>query len=190
MYKLCITGDLGFEVWKDIPGYEGLYQASTYGRVKSMEKYRTVNRFGGLQLLPEKILIPSPNKKGYLHLSLCNSDGKSTRRVHKLICSTFLPHFNKEHTQINHKNEDKTDNRVENLEWCTATYNNNYGSRNERASRASSKSIARYDLNGNYIDCYSSAKEIEEVFGFCKEGIRACCRGEYQQMCNYIWQYI
>lgn len=103
------------EIWKDIEGYEGCYQVSNLGRVKSL-------KFG-----KEKILTPTINSRGYYHTCL-RKDGRSvTVYIHRIVAKAFLP--NPDNLPlINHKDEDKTNNRVDNLEWCSVYYNLHYGS--------------------------------------------------------------
>ena len=113
------------EEWRSIPGYEGLYEVSSYGRVKSLERYKSNN--GGIQLIKEKILKPHNTKKGYLTVQFSNKIFK----VHRLVAQAFIPNPDNL-PMVNHLDEDKTNNRVENLEWCNRKYNCNYGSRNIR----------------------------------------------------------
>ena len=115
------------EVWKDIKGYEGLYQVSNLGNVMSLHYRGTKNK--------KQLLKPAKDKDGYLSIALYK-DGKTKQyRVHRLVASAFIPNPNN-YSQVNHINEIKDDNRVENLEWCTAKYNNNYGDRRKHASQS------------------------------------------------------
>lgn len=129
MFKLCITGDLGFEVWQDIPGYEGRYQASTDGRIRSMSY---ISYHGGVvpkRMHKGKILKPSIYNKHYLRVDI----KKKHFPIHRLVAKTFIPNFHN-YPFINHKDENPSNNRVENLEWCTPDYNNNYGTRNKKVA--------------------------------------------------------
>lgn len=102
------------EKWKDIPHYEGLYQVSNLGRIWSIRKQRVIK--------------PFMKNSGYYSICLTDSNGKhKEERVHRLVALAFIPNPNK-YPVINHKNEIKTDNRVENLEWCTPQYNTLYSS--------------------------------------------------------------
>lgn len=126
------------EIWKDIKGYEGLYQISNLGNIKSLERtvYKKVDVLhkkgkSFRYKVKEKIIKPSYDRKGYQMVRL-SKDGKAhTLKVHRLVAQAFIPNKNN-YEQINHINEVKTDNYVENLEWCTAKYNDNYGTRNQR----------------------------------------------------------
>ena len=115
------------EIWKDIDGYPG-YQVSNYGRVKSLDRvsFKGSNMKG-------RILNQRTNEKGYLLVRLQNSDtGESDMfRVHRLVALAFIPNPGNL-PQVNHKDEDKTNNNIDNLEWCTNWYNNHYGTRYER----------------------------------------------------------
>lgn len=129
--------------WKDIAGYEGLYQISNYGDVKSLSRVTSQNH-----ILKEKILKKSEDRDGYNILSLYKNGKKKTQKVHRLVANSFLQRkvgLN----SVNHKNEIKNDNRVSNLEWCDDKYNVNYGSRTEKMK----KSISEYwDNPKNHLD--------------------------------------
>lgn len=119
------------EQWKPITGYEGLYEVSNLGNVRSLDR-RTRAKNNSTMLRKGCILIPFyEEKKGYYQVTL-NKDGKKKHhRVHRLVASAFLENpFN--YTDVNHKDENKTNNHVDNLEWCTRKYNNNYGTKPER----------------------------------------------------------
>ena len=112
------------EIWKDIKGYEGLYQVSNMGRIKSLN-YRNTGEEG--------ILRHSLDSYGYLKVTLHKNGKQKYFRIHRLVAETFIPNVNNL-PEVNHIDENKENNHVENLEWCDRKYNNNYGSRNERAS--------------------------------------------------------
>ena len=124
------------EIWKDVKDYEGLYQVSNLGNVKSLydashKKYR------------ELIMKPSMNSWGYLQIGLCKNGKQKPTRINRLVAIAFelpipehLRHIPIERLEVNHKDEDKTNNCVWNLEWCNSKYNNNYGTHNARVSEA------------------------------------------------------
>lgn len=115
------------ENWKDIPGFDGKYQVSSYGRVKSVARYRK-SRNDTLVFVPEKMLKGKTDKDGYIEYALCTGTHKKMKyyRVHRLVAMAFIPNpLNL--PIINHKDECKSNNRVENLEWCDYSYNRNYG---------------------------------------------------------------
>lgn len=113
------------EIWKDIPRYIGYYQASNLGKIKSIERNGT--KKGG------RILKPVLAKNGYLVMTLRANGIKRVEKVHRLIAETFLSNSNNL-PQVNHKDENKENNYVDNLEWCTQKYNINYGNRNKKVS--------------------------------------------------------
>ena len=131
MEKECL---FSCEVWKDIPEYEGLYQASTLGRIKSLKRYYKTGR-GGLQLLPERIRKLSIKRTGYVEVALCKNGVHRCFLVHRIIGKLFVPNPNN-YEEINHKDENLKNNCADNLEWCDHSYNINYGTRTERAVKA------------------------------------------------------
>lgn len=163
------------EIWKDIEGYEGLYQVSSEGRVKSLNYNRTGE---------EKIMKGTKNNKDYFTVSLCKEGKTKTFSIHRLVATAFLPNPNNL-PQVNHRNEDKTDNRVENLEYCDSKYNNNYGTRNERIS----KPILQFNLDGEFIKKWDGAREVERELGFNHGDISTCCRGKIKTAYGFVWMY-
>mgnify|MGYP001127987263 CR=1 FL=1 len=163
------------EIWKDITGFVGLYKVSSLGNVQSLNYNRTGNI---------KQLKPMPNKKGYLQVLLCN--GKIRRRVfvHRIVAIEFIPN-DKQLSEVNHINEIKTDNRAINLEWCDTLYNNNYGTRNKRLSKA----INQLTLSGELINTFEGIREAERITGIKNQSISQCCKGKYKTAGGYIWEY-
>lgn len=112
------------EIWKDINGWEGLYQISNYGRVKSLSKY-LYNGYGYFWS-KEKIMKLTNNQDGYLRIHLRNNGKRKVYSVHRLVAEAFIPNPNNL-PEVNHKDEDTSNSKVDNLEWCTSKYNSNYG---------------------------------------------------------------
>lgn len=185
-FKLCIECNLGFEFWKDIPGFEGSYQESTYGRTKSLN----YNHTGRAQILKQVL-----NKKfQYYYVNLVKDGVAKQLRNARLVGLTFLSNIHN-YPQINHKNECRTNDNVENLEWCTAGYNTNYGGHNQRAAQnkinhpSLSKPVLQIDKKGNVIAEFPSAREAYRLFGYNSVHIDECCRGERKTHMGYIWKF-
>lgn len=166
------------EIWKDIEGFEKLYQVSNLGNIKS--------------LIKNKLLNPIKLKNGYLYVNLYKNGIPKRYYIHRLVAETYIPNPDNL-DQINHKNEIKTDNRVENLEWCTIKYNMNYGTLKKRMietkTKQCGKKISQYDLRGNYIKTWDSIHEIERVLKIPHQNIIRCCKGKVKTAGNYIWKY-
>ena len=163
------------EEWKNIIDYEGLYQVSNLGRVKSLN-YKHTGR--------EKILKSSVDKIGYMYVGLCKNGKRKHYLVHRLVAEVFISNPNNL-AQVNHKDENKHNNCVENLEWCDAKYNINYGTATERRRKTNtnhpsySKVVLQYDLNGNFIKEWPSTMEVQRQLGIRISHISECCKGGY-----------
>lgn len=174
------------EVWKDVPGYDGLYQVSNKGQVKSMYFHAQKGKGNNLKDNP-KILIPSVDSYGYKIVSLCNGDTKKTVTVHKLVAAAFIP--NPDNLPcINHMDENKQNNCVENLEWCTVEYNNSYGTKGERTAQTLKKKVYQYDQEMNLIAVYDGAIDAEKETGVSRSNICICIKGRTKTAGGFIWK--
>lgn len=187
------------EIWKDIIGYEDSYQVSNLGRVKSKERIDAVGH-----PWHSRILKPCPQKSGYLNVDLSRNHSKKKLRVHRLVALAFIPNPN-DLPEVNHLNEDKTDNRVCNLEWCSTQDNLKYGTRGLRQSLTQSKSastvsrlrglateqrksVDQYTLDGRFVRKWESMSAAKEA-GFTPGGVSACCYGQIKYHHGYVFRF-
>ena len=187
------------EIWKDIKGYEGLYQISNLGNLISI-KHNTI-----------KPIIVSKNQK-YLRNNLWKDGKYKTFSIHRLVAEAFLPNPNN-FTVVNHKDGNKLNNRVDNLEWCTQSYNvkesyrlglqkiltppmkEDYVPWNKGKKMSTDyiqknyplKKVNQYSLNNDFIKCWGSISQAEKELGITH--ISSCCRGKRKSAGNYIWRY-
>ena len=173
------------EIFKDIEGYEGKYQTSNRGNVKSLNYNHTGK---------ERILKPSKNIWGYLQVQLYKDGKGKMYTVHKLVATAFCenPHGFKE---VNHLDEDKTNNCADNLEWCSRSYNNTYNGRAKKAGKKQindpnkSKSVIAIDKVTGLIVEFSSTHEAERQTGIAQSNICACCKGKLNSCGGFYWMY-
>ena len=170
------------ETWKDILGYEGSYQVSDQGRVRSLTRKRK-NRYG--EIIKEGVLLKErKDRNGYLHVILQNNGEKKFALIHRLVAEAFIPHV-ADKTEVNHIDENKENNRVCNLEWCDRDYNMNYGSR----PNARSTPVIQLTKHGDFVAEYASACEASRKTGVLKGGISNCCLGKAKSAGGYVWRH-
>lgn len=182
------------EKWKDIDGYEGLYQVSNFGRVRSLDKV-VYFKDGRRKFMKGKVLKFKRTKNGYLQIHLYKDNSYKAFYIHRLVAQAFVDNPDNL-PEINHKSEDKTDNRVCNLEYCTHLYNMRYGNGQEKRrlkmiNGKCAKAVLQYDLEGNFIREWKSAQEVRRELGFNSGSIGNCCRKlpRYYTAYGYIWRY-
>lgn len=160
------------------------YLVSSWGRVKSLHHRPTAYH---------KILKPYVDRDGYLVVGLRNHGKGKTVKIHRLVAQAFIPNP-KKYPQVNHKDENKTNNHVENLEWCTNQYNLNYGSRNQKSGESlkqsmKSKELLQFSQAGKLIKIWPSMHEMSRVTGFNRSDVKQCCLGQAKQSYGYKWEF-
>lgn len=179
------------EVWRPVVGYEGLYEVSNLGRIRSLDRY--VKSWNSESKLTKgRILRMKKYSNGYLNVSLCKCGDIKTCSVHRLVAQAFLPNPDGLPC-VNHKDNDRTNNRVENLEWCDWKYNNNYGDHNEKLSQSKingkcSKKVYQFTLDGKLVREWPSTAECGRN-GFISTSVSYCCRGERKTHRGFKWSY-
>ena len=185
------------EEWRDIVGYEDKYQISNLGRVKSLK-----DSWGNCR---EKILKLRYDKDGYLIVNLCKNNKVNTQKVHRLVAEAFIPNPDNL-PEVNHKIDDfehRSDNRVENLEWCTSEYNNNYGTHNKKLSENHADFSRHKHPQARKVKCittgeiFNCIKDAEEKYNVAHQSISKCCRGKYKSAGKHpvtgeklVWEYM
>lgn len=174
------------EIWRDIKGYEGHYQISNFGRVKSLS--RTIVDAIGSRKSKEIIMKQKVNAGGYLVVNLSKCGKYKTLFIHRLVAEAFVNNPYKL-PQVNHKDENKFNNCEWNLEWCTPVYNSNYGTRNERTRRHKMKRVEQYTKEGVFIKVWDSITTVQEETGMSLFNISMACTGKTKTAFGYIWKY-
>lgn len=148
------------EIWKDIKNYEGYYQISNLGNIKSLERIVKVNNNGDFGKKQERVLKPHLQNNGYYYITLYKGNKRKNNLIHRLVADAFIDNPNN-YPIINHKDENKQNNNVENLEWCTYSYNVNYGTAIERANE-NKKDYAVSDETRKKISEANKGKNVSE----------------------------
>lgn len=183
------------EIWKPVVGYEGVYEVSSFGRVRSLDRYRKYKDSipNSLALVKGKMLKGKIDKDGYIEYALCTGKHKQMKfyRVHRLVAQAFIPNPNN-YPVVNHKDENKQNNMIwvnedgsidynkSNLEWCTIQYNAEY---------SNAKPILQFDNNWGYIKKWKSFAEIERELGLDHSSIQKCCIGKKKSRGGFKWGY-
>ena len=189
------------EIWKDIKGYEGMYQVSNMGRVKSLDRLDNKGR-----KTHGKILTVKHDGGGYCQVALSKDGQQVYPKIHRLVALHFIPNAENK-PQINHKDENKDNNAADNLEWVTSKENANYGTRNIRCykdrdykaigrniskakrEKGICRGIVQYDRNMNKIAEYEAIAEAAEVLHILSSGINNVLCGRCQTYKGYVWKY-
>ena len=158
------------KIWKDIEGYEGLYQVSNMGRVRSLDRINALGR-----RLKGRVLADKHNNRGYHTIALWRDGDIEYKFIHRLVAKAFLDNPDNL-PEVNHKDENKENNAVSNLEWCTRKYNNNYGTRLGRVAKTLERPIYAITSSGHRY-YFGSVNEAARVLGLKRQGITNCLHG-------------
>ena len=194
--KRLWTSGLGTkEIWKDIKGYEGIYQISNFGRVWSLE--RRVNTWNGYKTIEEKEIKPSVCTNGYIKVVLYKDNTRKNFLLHRLVAEHFLERV-KGKEQVNHKDENKANNRADNLEWCTPKENVNYG--DSLRKRAETQRRTGCQLNNiatskrvwcnEYGIAFASIRDAGRTLGIDHSSISKVCKGKLKSIKGLTFNYL
>lgn len=151
------------EIWKDIPGYEGLYQVNQWGDIFSFYTNKKIKY--------------SLSKDGYKQYNLSKNKKKQIMTAHRAVALAFIPNPNN-YPVVNHKDENPLNCYVDNLEWCTYQYNAIYNNAHMKRGKNLSKKVYQYDLNGELVAIYNSVKEVSEFISSYCGNISTCANGK------------
>lgn len=187
--ELGILHSIMGESWRPIEGFPN-YLVSNKGRVYSLPRPR-YDKPNYIQ--KGRLLSPRLGGHGYYYVGLCDKGNVTTKTVHRLVAEAFLPNPN-DFECVNHRDECRVNNFVENLEWCTTAYNVTYGGAiRKRQARfhaiGITKGIEQYDKEGNYIGSFSSVSEAARSIGRKPGGITNCCKGNRNSAYGFVWKY-
>lgn len=187
------------EIFVPIAGYNGFYEISNFGRIKSLKReYQYVNKNGKLvkYVLPDTILKPGLHTKGYLKVGLYRDSTEERFFVHRLVAIHFIPNPENK-PEVNHKDGDRKNCKLNNLEWVTGSENKIHsfkvlGRKNiglKGKDNVSSKVVLQYDLNGNLLNEFESSGEARRKLGLASNHITDCCTGKLNNAYGFIWKY-
>ena len=182
------------EIWKDVKEFEGIYQVSNKGRVRTLDRTCNVVSSTGRPYkirVSGKIIAINKYPNGYAYVNIHIDGKRGTRLVHRLVAESFIPNPDKL-PQVNHKDENITNNCAENLEWCTAKYNANYGTRNARCFHYDQqKPINQLSLNGEFIKRWNGIGEASKALGINDSQIIRVCKHIKRNITagGYKWEY-
>jgi hypothetical protein len=181
--------DITAEVWKDIAGYEGLYQVSNMGRVRSLD--RMVKGRYSPYLQKGRVLRYSfarHAKLKYKEVTLCKSGKLKTHLIHRLVAQAFVPNLGG-YDVVNHLDENTLNNKSDNLEWCTQKHNINYGTGLQRRSATRKIPVLQYSKNGDFLAEYPSQRDAAQATNGSFQAIGQCCLGHIPSSGGFIWRH-
>ena len=175
------------EKWKPIDGFEGYYEVSDQGRIKSLER-TLVMKNGVLRPVHERIMRPQPQKTGYLNVTLSHCDkGPKRLLIHRIVAEAFVPNPHGL-PEVNHKDEDKANNCASNLEWCDRRYNNTYGTAKLRAAITQGRPVLQLK-DGKIVNAWPSMGLAAAFTNATQGGITGCCQGKMKTSGGFGWCY-
>lgn len=179
------------EIWKPISGYEGFYEVSNLGRIRSLERIVECSD-GRKRKIKDRTLKGSSYSGGYSGVTLHKDGCAKFVNIHRIVAEAFVPNpLEKE--EVNHKDENPGNNHASNLEWVTHKENINYGTRTERAREATTKlqgkAVQQFSKDGKLVAEYESISIAYRATGAFISNIVKCARGEYKTAGGYIWKY-
>lgn len=163
------------EIWKDVIGFDGLYQVSSHGNIRNAKN--------------KQCLKQSKQRNGYLYVTLRKNGNQYHSLMHRIVALSFIENETG-HAEINHINEDKEDNRVSNLEWCDHRYNINYGTGHLRSAQKQGRKVRQLTLDGEIIKEYSSVREAARIMNRNHKDIYNVCNGYRKSSCGFKWEYV
>lgn len=176
------------EIWKDIKGYEGLYQISNFGNVKSLPKFRVKYHTG------EIILKQQNSANGYKQINLYKNNKHRTEKIHRLVAEAFIPNPENK-PEVNHIDGDKTNNYIGNLEWNTRKENGKHAwniglfKHYSPPPPKQKKKVNQYSLDGKFIRTWNGLVDASRELNISHDGICNCCVGRQKQCGGYIWKH-
>lgn len=183
------------EIWKDVLGYEGYYQISNLGNIRGIDrKAKSKISRTGFRIVKGKIISTHINKYGYLSVRLRKNGLTKAFTIHRLVAIAFIPNPNN-YPSINHIDENKLNNTVSNLEWCTVRYNNLYNNRQDkinkklRETNPNSISVYQYSKEGILLNKFKSIRDASRITGISRSIIRRSCKGGGILMKDSIWKF-
>lgn len=177
------------EIWKDIPNFEDSYQVSNLGRFRAKE--RKVRTFGGAyRTISAGIRKPNKCKNGYYEVFCNRAQKRQVFLLHRLVAQVFIPNPNNL-PEVNHKDEDITNCRADNLEWCTSKYNANYGTRTQRCieNNPQKRPVNQYTKDGRFIKRWRMINDAARHVGVDGSAITRVCKGKQHTSMGYVWRY-
>lgn len=177
------------EIWKNVPDFEDSYEVSNLGRVRTKPHYVRVCG-GGKRLVQPRIRKLGCGTNGYLQIGCCRESKTKLFLLHRLVAQVFIPNPNNL-PEVNHKDEDITNCRADNLEWCTSKYNANYGTRTQRCieNNPQKRPVNQYTKDGRFIKRWRMINDAARHVGVDGSAITRVCKGKQHTSMGYVWRY-